>query len=186
VITKNFLNRLNNIDRAIKVIIPVYNEQNTIIDLINRTRQTFSKMNKDVEIICVDDGSIDNTREILSKLDITLLLNEKNLGKGEALKKGFEICNNSDLIITLDGDGEHCPEDIPKLLEPLLNGSADMVIGSRFLIKQNGNGSYLDNKKYLTRIRMVGNQIFTVIGTMVTQKLKKFQSITEKFKGILI
>jgi len=168
--TSYISNGLSQLDRAIKIIIPIYNEENSITNLIKRIQYTFSKLNEKVDIICIDDGSIDKTREILDKLDITLLCNERNLGKGEALKKGFEFCDYYDTIITLDGDGEHCPEDIPKLLKTLRNKEVDIVIGSRFLNTQNGNGSYLENKKYLSQLRKVGNQLFSIIGTMVTQK----------------
>ncbi len=164
------LNGGKDAENPVKVIIPIYNEETTIIDLIKRIQDTFSKLNKEVEIICVDDGSIDNTRNILKNFDITLLCNEKNLGKGIALLKGFETCKPLDIIITLDGDGEHCPEDIPKLLEPILNRDADIVIGSRFLTDENGNGSYLDNEKYLSHMRKIGNRIFAIFGTVLTQK----------------
>ena len=185
--TSYISNGLSQVDRAIKIIIPIYNEENTITNLIKRIQCTFSKLNKTVEIICVDDGSIDNTREILNKLDIMLLCNERNLGKGEALKKGFKYCDYSDTIITLDGDGEHCPEDIPELLKPILDGEADMIIGSRFLNTQNGNGSYLENKKYLSQLRKVGNQIFSIFGTMVTQKyITDTQSGFRAFKPNII
>ena len=157
--------------RSIKVIIPVYNEENTIKDLIKRILNTFSKLNKRVEIICVDDGSVDNTREILDRSNITLIRNGHNLGKGEALKKGFNYCSPYDIIITLDADGEHCPEDISKLLEPLFKGEADIIIGSRFLKTEEGYRSYLNNRRNLAYLRMVGNQIFSIITKMVTQKL---------------
>ena len=169
-IPKSITDDLGNINYPVKVIIPVYNEEDTITGLIKRIRVTFSKLNINAEIICIDDGSIDNSREILNRPDITLLYHEENLGKGEALKNGFGYCSPSDIIITIDADGEHCPEDIPELLKPILNGETDMVIGSRFLIKQNANGSYLDNRKYLSQMRKVGNQIFTIFGTVVTQK----------------
>jgi len=169
-IPKSITDDLENINSPVKVIIPVYNEEDTITGLIKRIKVTFSKLNINAEIICIDDGSIDNTRDILNRPDITLLYHEENLGKGEALKKGFGYCSPSDIIITIDADGEHCPEDIPELLKPIFNGETDMVIGSRFLIRQNGNGSYLDNRKYLSQMRKVGNHLFTIFGTVVTQK----------------
>lgn len=169
-IPKSITDDAENINYPVKVIIPVYNEEDTITGLIKRIRVTFSKLNINAEIICIDDGSIDNSRDILNRPDITLLCHKNNLGKGEALKNGFRYCSPSDIIITIDADGEHCPEDIPEILEPILNGEADIVIGSRFLNTQNGNGSYLYNKKYLSHMRKVGNHIFTIFGTVVTQK----------------
>lgn len=186
-IPKSITDDLENIDSPVKVIIPVYNEEDTITGLIERIVETFSKLNINAEIICIDDGSIDNSRDILNRPDITLLYHKNNLGKGEALKKGFRYCSPSDIIITIDADGEHCPEDIPELLKPILNGETDIVIGSRFLIKQNGNGSYLDNRKYLSQMRKIGNHIFTIFGTVVTQKyITDTQSGFRAFKPNII
>lgn len=170
VIPNDIISGFMDFERSIKVIIPVYNEESTIKDLIKRILNTFSKLNKRVEIICVDDGSFDDTREILDRSDITLIRNDYNLGKGESLRKGFNHCSPNDMIITLDADGEHRPEDISKLLDPLLKGEADIIIGSRFLKTEKGYRSYLNNRKNLAYIRIVGNQIFSIIAKIFTQK----------------
>lgn len=154
----------------IKIIIPMYNEEKTITGLIDRINKTFNDWNRDVKIICVDDGSSDSTRFLLSGLDVTLICHKKNLGKGEALKNGFKVCELQDTIVTIDADGEHRPEEIPKLLSALLNRQADMIIGSRFMYIKDNQISYLNSKKHLAYVRKFGNEAFSLFAKMVTQK----------------
>jgi len=85
----------------------------------------------------VDDGSLDKTAELAKLAGAQVLVHPQNLGKGAALKTGFQAAKDSDIIITMDSDGQHVADEIPRLLEPLLNGDADVVNGSRYL---NGNG----------------------------------------------
>ena len=145
-------------------------EETTILGLINRIKKTFHDWEKNVKIICVDDGSSDRTRNLLEKLDVTLICHGKNLGKGEALKNGFKYCEPHDTIVTIDADGEHRPEEIPKLLDPIINRKADMIIGSRFMYIKDNRVSYLHSKKHLAYIRKFGNEVFSLFAKMVTQK----------------
>lgn len=153
-----------------KVIIPVYNEEKTIFNLISKINNTFDKLDEKVEIICIDDGSTDKTIEKIKRCNVILLNNIKNLGKGAALRKGFKFCYPLDIIITIDGDGEHNPGDIPKLLEPILTGEADIVIGSRFLNRRKGEYNHIDKGKYLSHVRKVGNKIFSLFGNLCIQE----------------
>jgi glycosyltransferase involved in cell wall biosynthesis len=116
----------------ISVIIPVYNEVKNINEIIKRV-QTTKLAN---EIVVVDDGSKDGTRDILKKLDgkkkVRVILHEKNQGKGAAVVTGMKAAKGEILLIQ-DADLEYDPRDYPLLLKPLQEGIADVVYGSRFL-----------------------------------------------------
>jgi glycosyltransferase involved in cell wall biosynthesis len=116
----------------ITVLIPVYNEINTIKEILRRVQA----MNVASEILIVDDGSQDGTRAILDEMDgsngIRVLLHEKNQGKGAAVRTGIKAAQG-DIILIQDADLEYDPRDYPDLLQPLEEGLADVVYGSRFL-----------------------------------------------------
>ncbi|MDX1946222.1 MAG: glycosyltransferase family 2 protein [Pirellulaceae bacterium] len=120
----------------LSVVIPVYNERKTLATVIERVRRT----GLPVEIVIVDDGSRDGTRELLAEwrdggdprhADLKIIFHERNLGKGGALKTGFAHCTG-DAIIVQDADLEYDPQDYRALLQPLVEGQADVVYGSRF------------------------------------------------------
>ncbi len=116
----------------ISVIIPAYNEIHTIQEIVRRVEamQTAS------EIIIVDDGSVDGTRDLLAKMDgqgtVRVILHEKNRGKGAAVTTGIHAASG-DVLLIQDADLEYDPRDYPALLRPLEEGLADVVFGSRFL-----------------------------------------------------
>ena len=115
----------------LSVIMPVYNEISTLETILNRVR----KVDIDKEIIAVDDGSTDGSREFLGALDwpeLTVILQQKNRGKGSAVRAGIAAATG-DCVIIQDADLEYYPEEYPKLLEPILDGRADVVYGTRFL-----------------------------------------------------
>jgi glycosyltransferase involved in cell wall biosynthesis len=116
----------------VSVIIPVYNEINTIRAILDRVQQTGIPQ----EILVVDDGSKDGTRDILKELDgkggVRVVLHEKNQGKGAAVVTG--ICSaTGDVLLVQDADLEYDPRDYPALLKPIEEGVAQVVYGSRFL-----------------------------------------------------
>jgi glycosyltransferase involved in cell wall biosynthesis len=120
----------------LSVVIPVYNEVRTIEQVIDRVRAAEIP----VEIVIVDDGSRDGTRDLLARLrdggdaasaDLRIVLHERNQGKGAALKTGFEICTG-DAVVVQDADMEYDPRDFRQLLQPIIEGEADVVYGSRF------------------------------------------------------
>jgi glycosyltransferase involved in cell wall biosynthesis len=115
------------------VVIPVFNEKNTIEEILRRVQAVDVGLEK--EVIVVDDGSSDGTIELLRKLaspQVKVLLHEKNMGKGAALRTGFAQAEG-DIVLVQDADLEYDPREYPKLLEPILDGLADVVYGSRFL-----------------------------------------------------
>jgi glycosyltransferase involved in cell wall biosynthesis len=115
----------------LSVVIPVFNERETIAEILSRVRRALD--GKDAEMVVVDDGSTDGTREALRSIaGIRLIEHERNQGKGAALRTGFAAASG-DVVIVQDADLEYDPRDYPKLLEPIEDGRADVVFGSRFL-----------------------------------------------------
>lgn len=109
------------------VVIPAYNEVATIREVVTRTLALCSR------VVVVDDGSADGTARALAGLPVTILRHDSNRGKAAALWSGFEraLADGADAVITLDGDGQHCPEDIPRILEAAEKYRGCIVIGSR-------------------------------------------------------
>jgi len=120
-------------DLVLSVVIPVYNEKQTIHEILRRVRAV--PINK--QIIVVDDCSTDGTRQILTELadrepDVTIVFHEVNRGKGAALRTGFAHATG-DVVIVQDADLEYEPEQYPDLLQPIVEDKADVVFGSRFI-----------------------------------------------------
>jgi len=120
--------------RKLSVIVPIYNERNTVVEVLRRMRAVDLPDGIEREIIVVDDGSTDGTREVLRQLadsTVRIVLHEVNRGKGAALRTGFTHATG-EYILVQDADLEYDPEDWPKLLNPVLRGRARVVYGSRF------------------------------------------------------
>jgi glycosyltransferase involved in cell wall biosynthesis len=118
----------NQKNKTVVALIPAYNESENIGSIIKETQRYVTS------IIVIDDGSTDNTGQISASLSAKVIRNKRRIGKGAALKKGFIECLKSvpNIVVTLDADGQHNPEEIPKLLQPIENDEADIVIGSRY------------------------------------------------------
>lgn len=117
----------------ILVVVPAYNEEKTIKDVVLDLKKN------GFNILVVDDSSSDRTASLAKEAGAQLLRHEINLGQGAAIKTGFEFAKltQADIVVTFDADGQHLAEDIPLLIQPILEGQAEIVIGSRFLKKQN-------------------------------------------------
>lgn len=144
----------------LSVIIPVYNERDTVELLLKRVEAApYEK-----EIILVDDASTDGTREILTRLardhrdQVRLVLHQENCGKGAAIRTAIEHVTG-DIVLIQDADLEYDPQDYPKLLEPILEGHADVVFGNRF-----HGGPH----RVLYFWHSVGNRLLTTLSNIAT------------------
>jgi len=118
--------------RTLSVIVPVFNERNTIAEILRRIRAVELPMQ--LEVVVVDDGSTDGTGKVLSALQdstVRVVTHHANRGKGAAVRTGIETARGQ-LVLIQDGDLEYDPDDWPTLLEPVLKGKAQVVYGSRF------------------------------------------------------
>ncbi len=162
----------------ISVVIPVYNEIDTIEEILARVDKVAIKK----EIIVIDDLSIDGTRERLKKIvadkeNVKVIYHSRNRGKGAALRTGFESVTG-DIIIIQDADLEYDPNEYPKLLEPISDGRADVVYGSRFI-----GGPH----RVLFFWHYVGNKLLTLISNALTNlNLTDMETCYKVFKSQIL
>lgn len=131
----------------VSVIIPAYNEEESIEKVLYQIRQLFELL-PSMEVIVVDDGSTDQTATKIEKFPfVKYIVHSRNRGKGAAVRTGFQVATG-DIFVIQDADSEYSPFNIPTLLRPILTGKADVVYGSRFKGKQNSMSwsHYLGNK----------------------------------------
>jgi len=145
----------------LSIIIPAYNETKTIREIVARVSKV-DLHGLDREIVIVDDGSTDGTREILKELaakpDVRVFLQPKNCGKGAAVWRGFQEATG-DICVIQDADLEYDPTELPQLIDPILRGAADVVYGSRFLGSPRGH-------RVLYFWHSVGNKMLTLLSNM--------------------
>jgi glycosyltransferase involved in cell wall biosynthesis len=158
----------------ILAVVPALNEETAIGSVVLRARQHVDA------VMVVDDGSTDATGAIAALAGAEVIRHERNLGKGMALRHAFLRARDmeADSLVCLDGDGQHNPDEIPTLLAPILNGEADMVIGSRFL------GIRSDIPRY----RQAGQKVLTTLTnkvsvTKVTDSQSGFRAFSKKAIG---
>ena len=161
----------------LSVVIPVYNEKNTILEVLYRVRN----VNVPKETIVVDDFSTDGTREILQKLppsdDLKVILQPENRGKGAALRTGFTAVSG-DIVVIQDADLEYDPAEYPNLIQPILANKADVVFGSRFLAGPH---------RVLLFWHYVGNHFLTTLSNMLTDlNLTDMETCYKAFRADLL
>jgi glycosyltransferase involved in cell wall biosynthesis len=141
--------------RKLSVIVPVYNERTTLVEVLRRMRAVELPDGIDREIIVVDDGSTDGTREVLRQLGdstVRVLLHDGNRGKGAAVRTGIEVANG-DYILIQDADLEYDPEDWPTMISPVQRGRARVVYGSRFT----------GERRNMLFLHWVGNRMLSLV-----------------------
>ncbi len=151
----------------ISVVMPAFNECDVIGDIIKQIRVVVEEIDESYEIIVIDDGSADDTAQIARSAGATVIQHPYNIGNGAAIKTGIRAARGS-ILITLDGDGQHDPNDIPKLLENL--GPYDMVVGSR--------NSESDTAAH----RDVANMVFNSLASYVAGR--KIEDLTSGFRAV--
>lgn len=155
---------------SVSIIIPAYNEQETIAEMVRRAKKHSAK------VIVIDDASSDDTSKIAAREGAKVYKHTINRGLGGALGTGFKVAllEKTEILITLDADCQHDPDDIPNLIKPIIDNYADVVIGSRFLLRQ--------NMPYLRRFyNSIGNIVtFVLFGVKTTDSQSGFRAFNKK------
>lgn len=159
--------------KLLSVIVPVFNEEPTVGNVIGRLKDVLGGLGFRYEIIAVDDYSKDNSIEVAKRQGVSVYRLKQHMGKGYALRAGFAKAKG-DIVATIDSDGSHRPEELPRLLKPLLSGEAELVIGSRFMNA---------HTFYAKRINAAGNRLFNalihvLIGSAVTDSQSGYRVMT--------
>ena len=166
-------------DKCLSVVVPVYNEEQTLAAIVEKLLQ----VPRLLEIVIVDDCSTDRSAEILAGLcakysQIQMARHKRNSGKTEALKTGFRM-TRGDIVIVQDADLEYDPQEIPDVIAPILNGHADVVFGSRFLVRKATRVLYFYHH--------LGNKALTFLSNLATNiNLTDVETCYKAFRGDII
>ncbi len=165
----------------ISIVIPVYNEANTFMEILKQVKKAPLPPRCQREIIIVDDCSTDGTRDLLKRIknkEIRIIYHKTNQGKGASLKTGFTHCTG-DIVIIQDADLEYDPNEYPKILKPILDGKADVVYGSRFA----GGESH----RVLYFWHYMANKVLTFFSNMLSDlNLTDMETCYKVFKSRII
>jgi len=167
----------------LSIVIPVFNERSTLEEIVGRVLAVDTGLER--ELVIVDDGSTDGTREMYPRLTerwpderIHIKLQPANRGKGAALREAFAIATG-DIVLIQDADLEYDPRDYPRLIRPILEGKADVVYGSRFV------GSEYHRVHLFWH--MIGNRLLTLLSNMLTNlNLTDMETCYKVFRGEVI
>ncbi len=146
--------RLPSLTHGFTILLPAHNEEESLRWLLPRLIQTLSKLAIPYEAIIVDDGSTDGTEGITSRYGLRVIKNNARQGKGASIRHGLRYASGS-CVVTMDADGSNVPADLPSLLQPILDGTADVVLGSRF------KKQFADSAREPV-IRRIGNAFFNL------------------------
>lgn len=162
--------------KKVLLIIPAYNEQENIL----KTVQTIREYSEEIDYVVINDGSTDDTEQILVENNINHVKLVHNLGIGGAVQTGYKYAyeNNYDIAIQFDGDGQHDVSYVPNICEPLINGQADMCIGTRYLDKSK-------SEFQSTFMRRLGANIISIFirllcGKKITDPTSGFRAVNKK------
>ncbi len=166
-------------DRCFSVVIPVFNEVRTLAEVVHQVLQVPGLL----EIIIVDDASTDGTERVCRQFArkfslVRLLRHERNLGKTAALRTGI-ASTSGDIVVIQDADGEYHPEEIADLISPIISGHADVVFGSRFLVRKAARVLYFHH--------FLANRILTFLSNLATNiNLSDVETGYKAFRGEII
>jgi glycosyltransferase involved in cell wall biosynthesis len=160
------------------IIIPAYNESLSIESLINDIKSKAHYEDVVFDYIIINDGSRDNTKDICRLNNFNVATHAVNLGIGSAVQTGYMYAKNHnyDIAIQMDGDGQHLPEYLPALVQPILNGDADFVIGSRFM----GLNSFRSSFARRMGIKLICFVIGCCVNQWVTDSTSGFRAVNKK------
>ncbi len=152
------LSKMQSDGRLVSVIVPMFNEEPTVGDVIERVKAVLQKAKLQHEVIVVDDYSRDASLQVALSKHVKVYRLKQHMGKGYALRAGFAKAKGG-IIATIDSDGSHRPEELPLLLKPILRGQADLVIGSRFSTPTSAT----------SRRNQAGNRLFNTLIHILTR-----------------
>lgn len=186
------------------ITIPAYNEEDTIGNVISEIKQVMDKTKYDYKIMVVNDGSVDNTANVAKTSGALLYSHPYNYGLAETFRTEIEkaLENNAEIVVHIDADGQYRPEEIPKLIEPIENKEADLVLGSRFMgtiekmqvIKKLGNIAFSKVVSQISGIKITDGQTgfraftreiaekITIISTHTYTQEQIIKAVRNKFK----
>jgi glycosyltransferase involved in cell wall biosynthesis len=159
----------------LSVVVPAYNEEHTVGDVVDRLKAALRQVGIASEIIVVDDHSRDETVEVSLSRNVRVYSLKQHMGKGYALRAGFNKAKG-DIIVTIDSDGSNRPEELPLLLKPVLENQADLVIGSRFSGKKPTSGKRFN----AAGVRLFNLFIRVLTGASVSDSQSGYRAMKRK------